>query len=35
VNRPATTWPGLALVIAGLPIYAAIRRRKPVHEAKA
>jgi APA family basic amino acid/polyamine antiporter len=27
VDRPATTWPGLALVIAGLPIYAFIRRK--------
>ena len=26
IGRPATTWPGLALVIAGLPVYALIRR---------
>jgi APA family basic amino acid/polyamine antiporter len=27
IARPATTWPGLALVIAGLPVYWIIRRR--------
>jgi basic amino acid/polyamine antiporter, APA family len=27
VDRPATTWPGLALVIAGLPIYGLVHRR--------
>jgi basic amino acid/polyamine antiporter, APA family len=27
VDRPATTWPGLALVIAGLPVYGLIRRK--------
>jgi basic amino acid/polyamine antiporter, APA family len=27
VARPATTWPGLALVITGLPIYALLRRK--------
>jgi APA family basic amino acid/polyamine antiporter len=26
IDRPATTWPGLALVIAGLPVYFLIRR---------
>jgi basic amino acid/polyamine antiporter, APA family len=26
VDRPATTWPGLALVIAGLPVYWIVRR---------
>jgi APA family basic amino acid/polyamine antiporter len=26
VDRPATTWPGLALVISGLPVYWLIRR---------
>jgi basic amino acid/polyamine antiporter, APA family len=28
INRPATTWPGLALVITGLPVYWLIRRGK-------
>jgi APA family basic amino acid/polyamine antiporter len=27
INRPATTWPGLALVISGLPVYWLIRRK--------
>jgi APA family basic amino acid/polyamine antiporter len=27
IYRPATTWPGLAIVATGLPIYAAMRRR--------
>jgi APA family basic amino acid/polyamine antiporter len=27
IDRPATTWPGLVLVIAGLPVYWLIRRR--------
>jgi len=27
IDRPATTWPGLALVIAGLPVYGILRRR--------
>jgi basic amino acid/polyamine antiporter, APA family len=27
IARPATTWPGLALVITGLPVYWFIRRR--------
>jgi basic amino acid/polyamine antiporter, APA family len=27
INRPATTWPGLVLVIAGLPVYWLIQRR--------
>ena len=26
IDRPATTWPGLVLVIAGLPVYFLIRR---------
>ena len=26
IDRPATTWPGLVLVIAGLPVYWLIRR---------
>jgi APA family basic amino acid/polyamine antiporter len=26
INRPATTWPGLALAITGLPVYWIIRR---------
>ena len=26
INRPATTWPGLVLVVAGLPVYWLIRR---------
>jgi len=26
IDRPATTWPGLALVIAGLPVYWVVRR---------
>jgi APA family basic amino acid/polyamine antiporter len=26
IDRPATTWPGLALVITGLPVYWVIRR---------
>ena len=26
IDRPATTWPGLVLVVAGLPVYWAIRR---------
>ena len=25
--RPATTWPGLAIVVAGAPVYAVIRRK--------
>ena len=29
INRPATTWPGLALVITGLPVYWLIRRKNP------
>lgn len=28
--RPATTWPGLAIVLAGIPVYWAIRGRQPV-----
>jgi basic amino acid/polyamine antiporter, APA family len=28
INRPATTWPGLGLVITGLPVYWLIRRGK-------
>ena len=28
VFKPATTWPGLAIVIAGLPVYALIARAK-------
>ncbi len=28
IDRPATTWPGLALVITGLPVYWLIRRGK-------
>jgi len=24
--RPATTWPGLAIVVAGLPVYWLVRR---------
>jgi basic amino acid/polyamine antiporter, APA family len=28
INRPATTWPGLALVITGLPVYWLIRKGK-------
>ncbi len=27
IDRPATTWPGLVLVIAGLPVYWLIRRK--------
>jgi APA family basic amino acid/polyamine antiporter len=27
IDRPATTWPGLALVITGLPVYWLIRRK--------
>jgi APA family basic amino acid/polyamine antiporter len=27
IYRPATTWPGLALVLCGLPVYLAVRRR--------
>lgn len=27
--RPTTTWPGLAIVATGLPIYALVRRRPP------
>ncbi len=27
IQRPATTWPGLALVISGLPVYWLIRRK--------
>lgn len=27
IYRPATTWPGLAIVAAGLPVYMALRRR--------
>jgi hypothetical protein len=27
IDRPATTWPGLALVVAGLPVYWLIRRK--------
>jgi APA family basic amino acid/polyamine antiporter len=27
IDRPATTWPGLVLVIAGLPVYGLIRRK--------
>ncbi len=26
IDRPATTWPGLALVISGLPVYWVVRR---------
>ena len=28
IDRPATTWPGLALVLTGLPVYWLIRRGK-------
>jgi APA family basic amino acid/polyamine antiporter len=28
IDRPATTWPGLVLVIAGLPVYWLIRRKR-------
>jgi APA family basic amino acid/polyamine antiporter len=31
IFRPATTWPGLAIVATGVPIYAAMRRRKRAH----
>ncbi len=31
--RPATTWPGLAIVATGLPIYAVLRRRNRIHPA--
>jgi APA family basic amino acid/polyamine antiporter len=27
IDRPATTWPGLVLVVAGLPVYWLIRRK--------
>jgi basic amino acid/polyamine antiporter, APA family len=27
IYRPATTWPGLAIVATGIPVYAALRRR--------
>ncbi len=29
IDRPATTWPGLVLVISGLPVYWLIRRAAP------
>jgi APA family basic amino acid/polyamine antiporter len=29
IDRPTTTWPGLAIVATGLPIYALVRRRRP------
>jgi len=28
IDRPATTWPGLVLVVAGLPVYWIIRKRQ-------
>lgn len=28
--RPATTWPGLLIVLLGIPIYLVIRRRRPL-----
>ncbi len=30
VYRPGTTWPGIAIVAAGVPVYFLIRRRTPV-----
>ena len=30
--RPATTWPGLAIVLAGVPVYWLLRRRTPAPE---
>jgi basic amino acid/polyamine antiporter, APA family len=33
--RPETTWPGLAIVLAGLPVYWALRRRIPAGESNA
>jgi len=33
--RPATTWPGLAIVLAGVPVYWFLRRRTPAAESNA
>src|SRR6185312_14691528 len=33
--RPATTWPGLAIVLAGVPVYWFLRRRTPAADSNA